>query len=786
MAHAINLILFTCITKFISGQQVFQFDQGQYEPPPLKKGTFDVGTDPFGTYRVTINQKDWFKSSDSFFHIDGKVYSTHDGTLQLQHVEMSVVVDNLGSWEYKEYQYVAGKTRINLSFKSQANAVIFGQEFVDGATNCSVHNRDGLISGFPSLASYAGQVPTGFLSYGGIFTGHQMLKYGRYLEHANSGMFSGPLVVFDNTSSAIVISSFNHFMTSQRQHNSSLDSLSWGLVGNVSVVPPGFKYETIIYYSDDGINKAMEGWGEMLRKKYNKNLDARNRDLTLNYLGYWTDNGGYYYFNTEGNKTYEDTILDVKQYAVQQKIPYRYLQLDCYWYNLDPPNVPPYKNGKCSGATLTWDATNRTFPHGLKYLWQKTGWPVHAHNKFWHPKTPYAKKNGGNFDFFIDNTVAIPQGQEFWSWLFMESKQWGLSVYEQDFMEIPLMSDMVVSNVSLGRDWLVAMGKAAEENGLNLQYCMTASKEILQSLEIPAVTQARASNDFLNSGPNQWKIGATSMFADAVGLAPSKDNFWTTSVEPGDPYGGKSVIASVALECLIATLSMGPVGNSDKIGYTNRSLLMRCCNEDGLILKPTKPATPIDRMIKQRAFQDGAGPAGECYSTYSQIGSMESATRFGILLAADNIQKWTSVIGPADAGFGTMSQYSSSAYYFSYKDPSTVFPFSGDQGMKIANCTVQDFCLYYASPAFEINANEYLILGELEKWVPVSSKRVTDITYTEDDIVVTLTGAPKEAVKFWFYDVNQSTNIGYMCTLDMMGMEKVSLFGKVGKCVKAV
>ena len=33
--------------------------------------------------------------------------------------------------------------------------------------------------------------------------------------------------------------------------------------------------------------------------------------------------GAYYYYLTEANKTYEQTMLDVKAYADQNKIPYR-------------------------------------------------------------------------------------------------------------------------------------------------------------------------------------------------------------------------------------------------------------------------------------------------------------------------------------------------------------------------------------------------------------------------------------------------------------------------------
>jgi hypothetical protein len=36
----------------------------------------------------------------------------------------------------------------------------------------------------------------------------------------------------------------------------------------------------------------------------------------------------YYYYNTEVNKTYEETLLDVAAYAAQESIPYRWILLD--------------------------------------------------------------------------------------------------------------------------------------------------------------------------------------------------------------------------------------------------------------------------------------------------------------------------------------------------------------------------------------------------------------------------------------------------------------------------
>ena len=37
--------------------------------------------------------------------------------------------------------------------------------------------------------------------------------------------------------------------------------------------------------------QAFAGWGDYLRKVYQRTDDYVRKDLTINYLGYWTDNG---------------------------------------------------------------------------------------------------------------------------------------------------------------------------------------------------------------------------------------------------------------------------------------------------------------------------------------------------------------------------------------------------------------------------------------------------------------------------------------------------------------
>ena len=64
----------------------------------------------------------------------------------------------------------------------------------------------------------------------------------------------------------------------------------------------------------------------------------------------------------------------------------------------------------------------------------------------------------------------------------------------------------------------------------------------------------------------------------------------------------------------IATLSTGPVAPGDAINYTNVERIMRCCRQDGLILKPDRPLTMINTLISDWAFLDDI-LLGELYST---------------------------------------------------------------------------------------------------------------------------------------------------------------------------
>ncbi|XP_050418353.2 uncharacterized protein LOC126831744 [Patella vulgata] len=484
----------------------------------------------------------------------------------------------------------------------------------------------------------------GYMAYGGIMSGSNNINFGTWAPgkvHMTTGTAGGPIAFFDKKDNVVIIAPFSEFMSASNQLNntSNPETLDWGIMGGVMEIPEDFMSQYMIFYSPNGINQAFQEWGNIMRDFYGKDPYYRKSDMTINYLGYWTDNGAYYYFKTEGDDTYEQTIYDLQSMATKQDIPYRYVQYDAWFYLR--------ANGSAGGGTGTihWDSLASVFPSGMRKVYENTQWPVLAHNMYWSNQTTYAKQNGGNYNFILDpDGKALPFEERFWNDLFKYSKTWGLVVYEQDYMNDNTdYINQSISDVYSAKTWMMEMGNAARKNGLTIQYCMDYSKHLLTALEIPVVTQARVMQDN-TPGSDHWRIGYSSIFAEAMGIAPFKDNFWTTHDEPGNTYNGTE--PNGALQALIATMSTGPVGPSDEIGKTNASLLMRCCNADGLILKPSVPFTAINKQIQQMAFGNNFGPNGDIYSSYTDI----SGYKFGVILAANMKNSYSLAL--EDTGLG--------------------------------------------------------------------------------------------------------------------------------------
>ena len=414
--------------------------------------------------------------------------------------------------------------------------------------------------------------------------------------------------------------------------------------------------------------------------------------------------------------------------SLSKHIPYRHMLLDSWWY---------YKGQL--GGVKNWTARPDIFPSGLQTLHSNLTMPFIAHNRWWAPETDYAASNGGQYEFVIDNDFGLPVEQRFWDDLMRNSSVWGLRVYEQDWLYTVWDNHPPVrQNIQLGRNWLLQMGAGARKAGINIQYCMPYPRHLLQSVEIANVVQVRASNDNVPGSDQNWRIGESDLLAYALGVAPFKDTFWTTSVQPGNPYNGTE--PSPELQAAVATLSTGPVYPADMVGLTNVRLLAKSHRSDGLLLKPDRPAFTLDSSYVARVWGAGSGPdARQITHTYSAV----NGHRWHVLLVAEEAHGYQLQL--SEIGAAASERYVT--YYLhnqSLSLPSlTEWTSASPLPLQPQTRSTKSFSTFWAAPVL---SSGLVLLGDVERWAPMSAQRIVALTEWDSGVIVQLSGGANEQV----------------------------------------
>lgn len=749
-------------------------------------------------FQVYINNKLWFQSNEVFLHYEKKLRSTKDESLTVIRRSSSRSKDKLGSYQQYQFTLADPATPTDEVFvgtvKLYSNFILFEQSFPRELQNTSFDQADYLVSGFPCFTIEDAHEPAGYAHWVSWYYNTTTVSSADparrnllvapgfrtpVLEAWDSASAvpggvggTGVTAVFDEKGeTAVVLSAFenpmvmNHLAPSRGLHH-------YGLMGNVSSIPAQFKVQTILYASNQGITHAMHNWGKTLRTYYNKPdaSEARKRDLTLQYLGFTTDNGAYYYYHTDNNETYEETLLHVYNYTQEVGLPYKYVLLDSWWY---------YKGE--NGGVSNWTAQPDLFPNGLDYLYRHTGWYFQGHNRYWALDNVYAKSQGGAYEFVEDHKAdkpgAVPVDPNFWKDLLrIPSKNWGLIVYEQDwlFNEFYEYVSPMLSDVHLANLWLTQMAEGAKENDLTIQYCMPFIRHLLQSVQYDVVTQARASDDYVvgpydPTDPN-WRIGGQSLLIDSLGMAPSKDGYWSSSYQPNNPYGEDRYEACPRLQAATCVLSAGPVAIADGIGYSDVDLIMKSCMKDGRLLQPSAPATLIDAGFVQGALHNGVGPDGDVWFAPSTI----SNQIYGSLFVAELASAWE--IKPSHVGYHNKEQ-KFFVHEANMTSATSGFIWSEDTPLKLNACETSDFQVWTVSPVL---SNGWTVLGELSKWVPVSPTRLLEVSaIQEGGVKVLLAGVATEEITITFVTPKQTT-VSFTCTIPAAA-ESITL-DTTGKC----
>jgi hydroxymethylpyrimidine pyrophosphatase-like HAD family hydrolase len=273
--------------------------------------------------------------------------------------------------------------------------------------------------------------------------------------------------------------------------------------------------------------------------------------MVASHLGFWTDNGAYYYYKTERGINYEDTLVIINEYFKNHNIPIQYFNFDSWWY-LKHTNkafttifrpIVRLMGGGLYGNTLRWETDPEKFSTDLKTFYEnrfKT--PITAHNRRWDSRSPYLDK----YDFITYKTHACPLKKDFWEWLMHHAQESGIIVYEQDWMKNQIHSThQLREDVTAVERWLHSMATAAKNNEVNVFYCMQTPALLLYSIKHPNITISRCSGDYNHRWPLTYRYvhsTQTNILINAVGLNSHPDVFRSRSMEESiiRPVGEKN------------------------------------------------------------------------------------------------------------------------------------------------------------------------------------------------------------------------------------------------------
>lgn len=740
-------------------------------------------------FRVLVDGDAWFQSSHVFFRADNQIYSTEDNSATLLYRKETAGQDKLGAFVRHDLAFGANNTvQMIGSVKQYASSVVFEQSFPDGLRATSSGDADGLVTAWPTFAISEEQtVPQGFAHYISwiydfnaapskrkllVAPGFATPVFGAWTAAtALPGGIGGTGVtaVYNSDASSCAVLGAMSGAMALSSVSPAPGSLQYGIMGNATAIPKGFTTQLLMAISNQGLTHSVMQFGEALRTVHGKPpaREARAADLTLRFLGFTTDNGAYYYYHTEADKDYEQTLLSVWQSAVAAALPIRYFLLDSWWY------------GKGSnGGVADWSAQPSIFPNGIAALTNATGMYIQAHNRYWALDNVYS-------DYaFVKDTVkqgAVPVDPAFWTDLLRApSKDWKLAVYEQDwlFNEFYEYVSQFLEDVQLGKQWLQQMNDGAVANGVTIQYCMPFIRHLLQSVEMSAVTQARASDDYVVSpyqGVDNWRIGGQSLLIYSLGMLPSKDGFWSSSYQPGNPYGEERYEPYPRLQAAVTSLSGGPFAIADGIGYTDVDLVMRACDKDGRILFPSKPATSLDVTYARNALNGRTG--AEVWAAQSFIPVFGHAADGHKLASFHSKQSVLTVSHLFAAGVTeameltpAMTGYDAHSALFVRENNATSGQIWSEAApLRIAPCGLWDFQLFTASP---IIGKSFALLGELDKWIAISAQRFAAVYVNEHangelkpgDVTLLLRGAVDESITVAFMDVRTNALHKVTCT----------------------
>ncbi|MFH1575060.1 MAG: hypothetical protein ABIG68_13845, partial [Acidobacteriota bacterium] len=620
-----------------------------------------------GVYHVTRNGRVWIgdglvamRIKDSML-LNAKPDGTASADMKLTGSSNGGGLGPLGAYRSLTLQWEAEGLTFETQFRiySGTPQVEFVHVFPDGYRAVDTVKRELTKLNFPVFA--AGDTGDGLNLFYYSYPTWPGPRFGKGVRKAlgvrDEGEVIMPLAIFDAEGAGGIMSTLNDYlirMVRVIDIEGFGPGVAAGLNGELERLDPGHESKTLLHFNDGGVANIFYSWGAQMLLENSKKPVDKDETLFLKYVGYWTDNGAYYYYRTEPDKNYETTLLEFFDYIRKEDIPLKYLQLDSWWY----------PKSEKDGGVMVWEPIGEMFPEGLVEFQKKLGLPMTFHNRYYAIDTPYQER----MEFLKGSEGVHPVGREIFDEFAANVKSWGGIMYEQDWLNKQTNRvEALRRDPYLADNWMTDMSRAMADKGLEIQYCMPTIDFYFESSKFQNVTNIRTSNDYairLAGRSNQlwWEQVYTSMIADALGILPFKDVIITNPPpkESSNPIVNQYNVATGGRReedidlyepfyhqsALLSILSAGPVGVGDRIDAVNKRIVMLIADEEGNLVKPDRPLIPVDRMFYEDPMSQSEILTGY---TFSKIGG---ATWYYVL--GMNVNEAMTKLGfsltPADIG----------------------------------------------------------------------------------------------------------------------------------------
>ncbi|HMK11035.1 MAG TPA: hypothetical protein VK461_05620, partial [Acidimicrobiales bacterium] len=378
--------------------------------------------------------------------------------------------------------------------------------------------------------------------------------------------------------------------------------LRWGWHGDLDEAPGGFS-TTLGVFVGESAAELLDQWGRKVRGGRPRRSAGANP--ITSHLSYWTDNGAAYWYRTEAGRTIGTSVCEVVERLRAEGVPVNAVELDSWCYQHEvarpiteigyPEEVPP------SGLML-WEPRADAFDPPSEgrdpieeFAFRLDRPPLVIHSRHISPKSPYVADG----EWWVDELAAQPTDPAFFLRWFEDALRWGACAIEQDWM---LLYWFGVRALRAAPDraaaWQRGLDALAGDFGIDLIWCMATPADIVLAATLDHVVAVRTSDDY-RFAPDPaflwtWYL-TVNRLASALGLRAFKDCFFSSRpVQGADAIDGDE---HAELEALLACMSSGPVGIGDRIGHTDRAVVMRTCEADGRIRHVDRPIGMIDACL---------------------------------------------------------------------------------------------------------------------------------------------------------------------------------------------